>query len=162
MDRWAIEDIPNEASLFYRVPVCHLRPDRRPAPGNFRENKGSISTDWEKYSTAAETRARQGRPERFAVMRLLAGGIREIPELSVLHSPTQNVLGLPDNRAHTDVVGLEPHADEKPELGRKERIRTELYKRFNTWEIEPGAPIESADAAPQRETRPSGSEGSRL
>ncbi len=141
MVSWPIEDIPNGDSLFYRIPISHLRPDRSPHPGIFRESKGSISTDWEKYSTAAQTRARPGRPERFAVMRLLVNGVRDIRELTVSHSPTQNIPDLLDNRAHTDIFGLEPPADAKPELGRKERIRTELYKRFNTWEIEPGAPV---------------------
>jgi hypothetical protein len=141
MRLWTVEEIPNEDSLFYRVPVSHLRSDRKPVPGNFRENKGSISTDWEKYSTAAETRARQGRPERFAVMRLSVGGVREINELTVVHSPTQNVESLPDNRAHTDIIGLESSEHDTHDLGRKERIRTELYKRFHDWEIAPDSPI---------------------
>ncbi|MGA3130963.1 MAG: hypothetical protein ABSD59_09195 [Terracidiphilus sp.] len=141
MDVWPVEDMLDGASLFYRVPVSWLRIDMKPHVGVFRENKGSISTDWDKYGTAATTRERQGRPERFAVIRLSVGGVREIRELVVSHSPTQNVPGLPDNRAHTDIFGLELPADAKPELGRKERIRTELYKRFNTWEIEPGAPV---------------------
>jgi hypothetical protein len=60
MDAWPIEEIPDQDSLFYRVPVAWLRPaDLNIIPGVFRENKGSISTDWDKYSTAAETRSRQ-------------------------------------------------------------------------------------------------------
>jgi len=127
--------------LFYRVPVGQLRRDLKVAPGNFKENKGSISCDWEKYSTAAETRARQGTPERFAILRMVAGKIREIDELSVLHSPTQGVDGQPDNRAHTDIFGLESSAPTIVDLGRKERIRTELHRRFNDWEIPPNAPV---------------------
>ena len=91
MELWPVEEIPDEDSLFYRVPVAHLRPDLKTFPGMFRENKGSISTDWERYSTASETRARQGRPERFAVLRLVAGAIREIDGLTVLHSPTPGI-----------------------------------------------------------------------
>lgn len=142
-DLWPIEGIPDEASLFYRVPVTWLRPDARPFPGIFRENKGSISTDWDRYSAAAETRARQGRPERFAIMKLHAGGVRGITGLTILHAPTQNVSILPDNRAHTDIFGLEQQADSMPVLGWKEKIRSELYKRFNTWEIAPGDPVEA-------------------
>jgi len=139
MDLWQVEQIPDSDSLFYRFPVGVLRADRMPFPGMFRENRGSISTDWEKYSTANETRARQGRPERFAVLRLIVGGIRAIDGLTVSHSPTQNVEGLPDNRAHSDIFGLElPAPPANPDLGRKERIRTELHQRFNTWEIPPG------------------------
>jgi hypothetical protein len=140
MSKWPVDPIPDDASLFYRVPVA-WRPDLKPAPGVFRENKGSMSTDWEKYSTAEATRARQGRPERFAVLRLVAGGIRDVRGMRVEHSPIQNREGIPDNRAHTDVMGLESEGT-IPELGRKERIRTELFERFHDWEIPPNAPIE--------------------
>jgi hypothetical protein len=143
MEQWLAEDLPDSDSLFYRFPVGDLRANRMPFPGMFRENRGSISTDWEKYSTANETRARQGRPERFAVLRMIIGGIRAIDGLTVNHSPTQNMEGLPDNRAHSDVFGLElPAPSTNPDIGRKLRIRMELYKRFNTWEIPPGAPFE--------------------
>ena len=98
MTVWPVESIPDSDSLFYRFPVGSLRPsDLRPQPGIFRENRGSISTDWEKYSTAAETRARPGTPERFAVIRMITGQERGIIGLSVIHSPTQSVPGLPDN-----------------------------------------------------------------
>ena len=143
MDQWQVEEIPDSDSLFYRVPVGWLPANQMPFPGIFQENKGSISTDWEEYSTANETRSRQGRPERFAVLRLIVAGIRAIDGMTVSHSPTQNVEGKPDNRAHSDVFGLEhPAPPINPEIGRKLRIRTELYQRFNTWEIPPGAPVE--------------------
>lgn len=141
MGKWQVEQIPDRDSLFYRFPVAQLPANRKPFPGMFRENKGSISTDWEKYSTATETRARQGRPERFAILRLLVGSVRQIAGLTVVHSPTQDVVGLPDNRAHSDIFGLQLPAL-NPDLGRKERIRTQLYKQFNTWEIPPGASTE--------------------
>ena len=142
MNAWAIEEIPDCDSLFYRVPIGYLRADRRPHPGVFKENQGAMSTDWERYSTASETRSRTKHPETFAVLRMIAGSIREIDSLKVIHSPTQNVADLPDNRAHTNIFGLESPATANPELGRKLRIRTELYKRFNAWEIPPGAPLE--------------------
>ena len=143
MDLWQVEEIPDGDSLFYRFSVGQLRADRKPFPGMFRENKGSMSTDWEKYSTANETRKRQGRPEIFAVLRMIVGGIRAIDGLTVVHSPTQNVEGLPDNQAHSDVFGLgHPAPPTNPDFGRKLRIRTELHQRFHTWEIPPGAPVE--------------------
>jgi hypothetical protein len=143
MDLWPVEELPDSASLFYRFPIGQLRANQKPFPGMFRENQGSISTDWEKYSTAKETRARQGRPEIFAVLRMNVGGIRAIEELTVIHSPTQNVEGLPDNRAHCDVFGLDPPVPPANlDFGRKLRIRTELHHRFNAWEIPPGAPVE--------------------
>lgn len=142
MNAWSVEEIPDVDSLFYRVPVGGLRPtDLKVLPGVFKENKGSVSTDWEKYSTAVETRSRQGRPERFAVLRMKVGLVREINELTVFHSPIQNVEGQVDNRAHTDIYGLEAQKSTSVDLGRKERIRTELYKRFHTWEIPPYAPV---------------------
>ena len=141
MNDWPAEDIPDPDSLFYRVAVGWLRPgESRVAPGVFKENKGSISSDWEKYSTAAQTRSRQGRPERFAVIRMVAGLVREIDGLTVLHSPIQNIDGQLDNRAHASVFGLESSASTKPDLGRKEKIRTELQRRFGDWEIPPNAP----------------------
>jgi len=145
MDLWLAEEIPDPDLLFYRFPVGNLRSgDDRVFPGVFAENKGSMSTDWCKYSSAAQTRSRQGRPARFAIIRLVVGQIREIDDMSVVHSPTQNVAGQPDNRAHTSVFGIEAGVGRPAELGRKERIRTELYRRFNTWEIPPHAPVDPA------------------
>ena len=142
MAGWIVEDIPDQDSLFYRVPVDWLRRDLKVAPGVFRENKGSMSTDWEKYSLATQTRSRQGRPERFAVMRLAVGKIREIEELTVSHEPVQGVEGQPDNQAHTGVYGLESQSVGPADLGRKERLRTALFERFKGWEIAPHAPTE--------------------
>lgn len=140
MGLWEPEEIPDTDSLFYRVPREWLKPgDTRIQPGLFRENKGSISTDWEKYSTAAQTRSRPGGPERFGVIRMVAGPVREIDGLTVLHSPVQNVQGQVDNRAHTSIFGLEVPSPGRSDLGRKERIRTELCRKFNSWEIPPGA-----------------------
>ena len=142
MDAWPVEIIPDPDSLFYRVPTGWLRPgDPRVAPGNFRVSRDSMSCDWEKYSTAAETRSRQGAPERFAIIRMIAGKVREIGDLSVVHSPIRGVEGQVDNRAHTSIFGLEHSAATGAIHGRKEKIRTELYDRFHTWEIEPGAPV---------------------
>jgi hypothetical protein len=143
MNDWPVEEIPDPDGLFYRVSIGWLRPgDLRIAPGIFRENRGSISSDWEKYSTAAQTRSRQGRPESFAVIRMIAGFVREIDGLTVLHSPIQNIDPQLDNRAHSSICGLESPVSAKPDLGRKEKIRTELQMRFNNWEIPPNAPAE--------------------
>jgi hypothetical protein len=142
MSDWIVEDIPDQDSLFYRVPVGWLQRDMKVAPGVFKENKGSISTDWEKYSTAAETRSRQGGPERFAVLRMIVGKVKEIEYLTVSHSPIQGVEGQRDNRAHACIYGLESQVPGAADLGRKEKIRSELYERFKVWEITPNAPVE--------------------
>ncbi len=69
--------------------------------GAFRDQGGGMSTDWEKYSTAEETRkrAQKSPPEDNGVLRLNVGGVRAINPLSVEHKPE------PDNRAHTEVLG---------------------------------------------------------
>lgn len=142
MALWEAEQIPDADSLFYRVAVGWLKPgDIKIRPNLFKENKGSISTDWEKYSTAAQTRSRPGGGERFAVIRMVAGEVREIEGMTVVHSPVQNVSGQVDNQAHTSIFGLEASLG-TIELGHKERVRTQLAQRFNTWEIPPGAPVE--------------------
>lgn len=145
MEMWAIEEIPDPDSLFYRVSIRWLRKDLKVAPGLFSENKGSISSDWEKYSSPTDTRARQGRPEQYAVIRMVAGRVREIKELTIKHSPVHNVPGQVDNRAHTDIFGLLSREGDRPDLGRKLRIRLALYERFSTWEIAPNAPVDLRD-----------------
>jgi hypothetical protein len=72
---------------------------------------------------------------------MIAGLIRKIEGLSVVHAPVQGVEGRADNRAHTSVFGLEHPAPTGAVHGRKEKVRTELYDRFHTWEIEPNAPV---------------------
>jgi len=141
MSSWPVEDIPDEDALFYRVPVGSLNPtDPQVHPGVFRENKGSMSVDWARYSTASETRARTGHAARFAIIKLVTGRVREIDGVSVQHSPVQEEPGQPDNRAHTDVFGMETAPSGAPIFGRKEKVRSELFDRFNTWEIPPNAP----------------------
>lgn len=56
-----------------------------------------MSVDWSRYSTPEQTRARGRKPLECAVFALIAGEIRSIPTLDVLHTP------LPDNQAHCDV-----------------------------------------------------------
>ena len=61
-----------------------------------------MSTDWEKYATAEQTRHRGRQPaENYAVIELVAGEVRGVPEQTVVHTPNREL----DNRAHTDVFG---------------------------------------------------------
>jgi hypothetical protein len=135
---WPIEDIPNSSALFLRVAQGGC-PDLVLHPGVFKENKGSMSVDWVRYSSAHQTRARQGRPERFGIVELDAGIIRTlldvVPQLTVTHEPVQNHSTLMDNRAHSAVYGIE--VDPKTTL----KIRTALYKRFSKWLIRPDEPV---------------------
>ena len=138
MTEWIVEEIPDGDQLYYRIPAAQVGKQGSPQPGHFRENKGSISTDWSKYSTPGETRARQGieRAASFGVIALLVGGVRSIEGLAVVHEPDSVHM----NRAHTGIYGMEqPGA--AVDLARRERIRTALYKLVSGWEIPPSAPV---------------------
>jgi hypothetical protein len=121
---WPKEDVPNGGNLYLRVHV-NLVPDGKLHPNVFREQQGSMSTDWEKYSTPEETQARTGEPEKNGVVALVAGGVRGIG-LQVEHSPDVQR----NNRAHTDVTGIGSGV-------RKTTMRAKLFQRFNQWLIKP-------------------------
>lgn len=74
--------------------------DGTPRLAAFSDNKGAMSTDWDKYSTPEETRQRGMHilQDVCAVIRLPVGGIRSLGQ-SVDHDP------LPENQAHTNVTG---------------------------------------------------------
>ena len=91
-------------------------------PRAYDEHGGGMSTNWNKYATAEQTRQqvanvlhpKTGQPKNpadFAVLGFNAGRVREIPDVGVQHTP------LPDNRAHTDVTGTSP-AQARVKLGR--------------------------------------------
>jgi len=58
-----------------------------------------MSTDWERYSSPAETLQRAAEASKNGVIQLGAGSVRVIEGLTVEHTP---ILA---NRAHTDVFG---------------------------------------------------------
>ena len=100
MPDWQAEDIPDRDHLFMRV---HIRTFARGgilSAGAFKNHGRGMSTDWDKYSTAVETRARgPNPPDEYWVVRMNVGEVRGVPGQTVEHSP------LPENRAHTDVIG---------------------------------------------------------
>lgn len=104
---WPVERIPDEDCLYFRVHKGFMDRDGKPIPGAFRnrpgegDETGGMSTDWCRYSTAEESRSRGRVPTDNAVIKLIAGQVREIPEQSVEHSPDSSR----NNRAHTDVWG---------------------------------------------------------
>ncbi len=75
-----------------------------------------MSTDWEKYSNAAETQGRGRVPADNGVVSFGVGPVRSIPQV-VEHSPAH------DNRAHSDVLG-----EKTPEV----RL---LLRRLALWKI---------------------------
>lgn len=100
MTDWPSEEIPDDNRLFMRVHE-RWRDDSGIAPAAFRNHNDGMSTDWEKYSVAQETRLRARVPAKNAVVSLLAGEVRCVPGQNVQHTPdVEN-----KNRAHTDVFG---------------------------------------------------------
>lgn len=126
---WPVEQIPDPARLFYRVHIGLLA-DKQLHPGVFREHSGSMSTDWENYSTPEESRNRAAQPERNGILALVAVTIRSIEPLEVGHEPTRT------NRAHSSVHGLGASDDMSTKV-RRTRIRAKLFEYFQSWEIDP-------------------------
>lgn len=126
---WPPEPIPNEARLFLRVHVNHVRYGAI-QPAAFRAHGPGMSTDWEKYSTPQETRARTGAPEKYGVLALPVGGTRGIRGLAVEHTPT---LEPKPNRAHSDVLGLDEAVPHDERTARREQLAALCPE----WEIAP-------------------------
>ena len=135
---WEVEPIPNSDKLYMRV-HAKLCPNGLHT-GIFREHGGGMSTDWEKYSTAEECRARTGHPSENGVIELVAGEVRDVEvkgakPLTVQHTPVENPTPpLLPNRAHTDVVGIGT-GEQKTE------VRAKLFKLIKGWRIDPSAPV---------------------
>ena len=130
---WVEEEIPDAASLYYRVHINIVR-DGRLHPGVFQEQGASMSTDWDKYSTPQESRARARVPAKNGIVALDAARVRAIEELSIRHSPDLSRM----NRAHTDILGTP--ADEAATRIARNRVRTRLLRACHErWVIEPNA-----------------------
>ncbi len=143
---WEVEEIPGSDDLFYRVDRGSFGSGEViPNPGSFRENRGSMSCDWNRYSNAEETRARTGRPESFGIIRLNAGKIRSIQGLRLAHDPD-----FPNNnRSHSAVFGLGPRGKLPPEeRAKRDALRLALLDLFPSWEIHPDAPVREASQSP--------------
>jgi hypothetical protein len=131
-----IENIPDPDRLFMRVANGWL-PSRILHPGIFRETGGAVSVDWEKYSTAEQTRYRARNPSQFGVIALVAGKVRKIEGLSVQHEPIKS------NRAHSGIHGLTISQTLPPEES-KTKKRSDLFATIEQggWEIDPFQYIE--------------------
>lgn len=128
---WAKESIPYEALLYMRVHKNHIEPDgnilliafrNHGDPSDLSKEPG-MSTDWQEYSSAEECRQRSrdiGKdPNRYEVIQLSVGRVRDIPGQTVDHTPIYDPHSTPPlfNRAHTDVLGE-----------KDEEARLELFK----------------------------------
>ena len=97
---WQPEQIPDGDALFMRVHE-HWRRDGFVSPGVFKNHGGGMSTDWERYATPSQTRARAKDPKKNGVISMIVGNVRELPGQRVEHTPDIEHR----NRAHTDVFG---------------------------------------------------------
>lgn len=130
--KWKSEHIPGPDMLYYRVHIGRARKGRL-TPTIFHEQGGSMSADWDKYSTPSETLSRAKKPPENGVVTLCVGSVREIG-LTVVHSPDV----AHENRAHTDVNGL---------ALKKTEFRVKLYSSLvdgdrppsDRWTIRPDA-----------------------
>jgi hypothetical protein len=132
---WEIEEIPNDHRLFLRVHVNEVKSTGGNLhPGVFREQEGSMSVDWEKYSTAEQSRNRAKNPQKVGIVALIAGVVRSIENLKVLHEPAEDQDR--KNRAHSAVYGITDASAVNPAV-RKTMIRSKLFEYFNQWLLAP-------------------------
>ena len=106
-----------------------------PSPAMFKEQGGSMSTDWDKYSSPEVTRGRAKSPIDNGILVLEVGGIRGVEDLEVDHVP------LLQNQAHSQVTGIEKGDDPRARKVRKDRIRVKLFQLFRDLLINPGDPL---------------------
>jgi hypothetical protein len=124
---WPLEEIPDEHFLYCRVHQTYRTKSGGAAPSAFVGKRNAsgmfeFSADWCHYSTPQETRDRATRnPHLNGVYEVMVCELRRIPGESVQHSPVQNIPGLADNRAHSDVIGPD-HED--PQV---KRIFSRIY-----------------------------------
>lgn len=125
---WKQEDIPDEAILYcyvHKIGEVNSKtgdPLERAFRNTPYDTGTDKSSDWNKYSTPEETRQRLAKqpkrsggfknPDDYCVLQLSVQKIRtEIPSQTIEHDPIQNNPVLPDNRAHTKIIG-----DKDPEV----------------------------------------------
>ncbi len=125
-ENWPLEYIPDPDLLYMRVHQVHIRgdsPSLKVFVNHGEDEEDGMSTDWNKYSTPAQTRNRiyGSKPAwRGGVIQMVVGEVRKIPGQSVQHAP------LADNRAHTNVKG------------RKNTQERYLFMRVWNWAISYG------------------------
>ena len=106
--KFPTEEIPDTDGLLTRVSTKAFVRNGKLQIGFFRNHPNpdnrppSMSSDWERYSTAERTRAsvRPGvSPLDYGIIRLGVGEVRTIPLQLIEHTPED------DNQAHADVFG---------------------------------------------------------
>lgn len=137
---WSIEEIldilpdGNLSLLFYRI-FDNFMKEYNPeyiSPSAFKYSKkdGKMSTNWNKYSDANQTRlGGEQPPERYGIISLIVKEIRLNTELSKLKIEHRPKVG---NRAHTDISGLPEYEAISKDDYRHVQL---LLSRLAEWEI---------------------------
>ena len=99
---WKREEIPDEDMLFMRVHKNHIQPDGNILLIAFR-NHGDPGNPSREPGMSTACRQRGKDPDKYEVITLQVGKVREIPDQRVDHTPIYEPPIL--NRAHTDVYG---------------------------------------------------------
>src|SRR6266540_1686642 len=126
---WPQEVIPDVDTLYMRVHARSLV-NGGLHPGIFREHGGGMSMDWKRSSTPLECRDRPKAvpPEINGVLEFVAGEIRQVEPLTVIHQPDE----ANQNRAHSNVYGLSSDQNKH-----KTRIRLQLFELVKDWVLAP-------------------------
>ena len=129
--KWTVEQVPNDAQLFVRVHKSKIEEKDPttiglPKPSAFKntpETGPDLSSDWEKYSTPEESRARIGKEYRYGKIEefknpsdffIVSLNVQDIYNLNaeqkIEHSPRQDNFpdeldGSPWNRSHCSIIG---------------------------------------------------------
>ncbi|AUX48808.1 uncharacterized protein SOCE26_103490 [Sorangium cellulosum] len=98
----ALEPIPDDSVLYMRVHDQFIDNNGKLRPGVFKNRGRGMSTDWNKYSTPEETRARARIPAMNGVVSLVVERVRGVKEQTVEHTPYE---AEPPHPAHVDVCG---------------------------------------------------------
>ncbi|MEK7257878.1 MAG: hypothetical protein AAB316_24180 [Bacteroidota bacterium] len=113
---WEKEQIPPTAYLFRYIHKNQVnKQEKKPIP-KAMDGGFETSCDWDKYATPEKTRASLARqtkhsggfknPDDYFIVQLLVQDIHEyLPSQKVEHDPIQNHEILPDNRAHSLIIG---------------------------------------------------------
>ena len=141
-EKWPVEPIPDTDTLFCYVHSSSAIKKKKInlSPKAFRNTpfKGGtdLSSDWNKYSTAEETRERIGKQKKgngefkkstdyYVVSFLVSDILKTIPNQQVIHDPIQDEPNQPDNRSHTQIFG-----------DKDEEVRLKMVDMAK-WEIAP-------------------------
>ena len=128
--QYTIEEIPNEAILFYRIHTEYIDREenddkKKIKPSAFdpqpKPHGTEMSVGWKKYCSAQDIKDRAKKPEKIGVVSFNSTEVRESPTvLNVAHRPTSN-------RDHSIIFDVLSDAND-PEI----RIK---LRRICQWEI---------------------------